>query len=227
VVVLALVAATSFAVGTGRVAVASPVVVDTSSSLSETASAPFTFDTRGFENLPLNTSISVTFFDDDMGSQHTFTILNASGVQLPDPSTYSNGALDDLLARYGTLDNVTATSNSYAPASVITEVAAPSWYEFFCTVSGHFQAGMYGFVAFGEALPPNVSLGSASPGPGLAVFIIIGTIVSLTVLAIVLGFVVGRREGAVHEMPPERLGYPEPPASDASHPERPPPPLSP
>ncbi|MCI4365916.1 MAG: hypothetical protein L3K10_07675, partial [Thermoplasmata archaeon] len=45
---------------------------------------------------------------------------------------------------------------------------------------------------------------------GSAVFIIVGTIVVLTVIAIVLGFVVGRRRGAVHEMPPERLGYPEP-----------------
>ena len=41
-------------------------------------------------------------------------------------------------------------------------------------------------------------------------FIISGTIAGLVVLALVLGFVIGRRKGAVHEMPPERLGYPEP-----------------
>ncbi len=213
-IALAVIAAGSFGVATGRVVVASPVVVDTAATLSETASAPFTYDVRGYENLPLNTTIAVTFFNDDDSTPHTFTILNASGVQIPDPATYSNAALDHLLSRYGTLVNISASSNAYGPASNITPVADPSWYEFFCVEEGHFQQGMFGFIAFGEQLPPNVSFASGSPGPGLAVFIIIGTIVSLTVLAIILGFVVGRREGSQHEMPPERLGYPEPPGSE-------------
>jgi len=66
---------------------------------------------------------------------------------------------------------------------------------------------------------------TSAQGPGAALFIIIGTIVSLVVIALVLGFVVGRRKGAEHEMPPERLGYPEPlapgeplpPSSDEGH----------
>jgi len=69
---------------------------------------------------------------------------------------------------------------------------------------------MYGFIAFGEPLPSNLTVSAASVGPGEAVFIIVGTIVALTVIAIVLGFVVGRRRGSSEEMPPERLGYPEP-----------------
>jgi len=69
---------------------------------------------------------------------------------------------------------------------------------------------MYGFIAFGIALPSNLSVTVPYDGAGAAVFIIVGTIVSLTVVAIVLGFVVGRRRGASEEMPPERLGYPEP-----------------
>ena len=47
---------------------------------------------------------------------------------------------------------------------------------------------------------------------------------ALTVIAIVLGFVVGRRKGSEFEMPPERLGYPEPSAPSAGAPLPPTPP---
>ena len=83
-------------------------------------------------------------------------------------------------------------------------------YEFVCTEPGHFTNGMYGFIAFGENLPGNLTVSATSTDPGAAVFIIVGTIVSLVVIALVLGFVVGRRRGSVYEMPPQRLGYPEP-----------------
>jgi hypothetical protein len=57
---------------------------------------------------------------------------------------------------------------------------------------------------------------SASTDPGVAVFIIVGTIVALVVIALVLGFVVGRRRGSHDEMAPQRLGYPEPPETPAA-----------
>jgi hypothetical protein len=88
----------------------------------------------------------------------------------------------------------------------------PGWYEFVCLEPGHFQEGMYGYIAFGMALPTNLTPASVNTGPGIAVFIISGTIVALVLVAIVLGFVVGQRKGSKFEMPPERLGYPEPPA---------------
>ncbi len=76
----------------------------------------------------------------------------------------------------------------------------------YCLIPGHFP-GMYGLLGSGE---PG-SGGSISTGPGAAVFIIGGTIAGLVVIAIVLGFVVGKRRGSHDEMPPERLGYPEQP----------------
>ena len=195
------------AVASARVVVASPIEVASGSSIEETAAAGFAFDTRGFEMVPLNTSIAVTFFDSDTGGPHTFTIVNDPGVQIP-----ASADLASLLSKDGVLVDLTAVTGSHGGYnnSSFTSPKAAGWYEFVCTEPGHFQAGMYGFIAFGENLPANLTLGSGSPGPGLAVFIIIGTIVALTVLAIVLGFIVGQREGSRHEMPPERLGYPEP-----------------
>jgi len=217
---LALVAGAALVALTGRVAIAGAVVVDTGTTLQETSQAPFSFVNRSYEELPLNTSITVKFFNSDPSTPHTFTILNRSRFAVKDPATFSNSALGSLLKTYGTLVNVSASGGSYAPTGTIAPISAPGWYEFVCTEQGHFQSGMYGYVAFGMALPANLTFGSSAPGPGLAVFIIIGTIVALTVLAIVLGFVVGQRRGAEHEMPPERLGYPEPslPEAPASRP---------
>jgi hypothetical protein len=225
----ALVLGGAISVATGRVAVAGSVVVATGTGISETASSGFHFDTCGFEMLPLGSEIDLTFFDADTTSAHTFTILDKANYQVP--PTDGPQALDTLLGTYHTLVNTTAQpggwgNNSSTPFVVsFASPATASWYEFVCWESGHFQAGMYGFIAFGEALPASLSCGSGAPGPGLAVFIIVGTIVTLTVLAIVLGFVVGRRKGAVHEMPPERLGYAEPPTPEPlpSAPPRPPP----
>ena len=205
-----LVLAAVFAVGTGRVAVAKPVVTNTGTTIVETAAPGFAFDTRTFENVSLGTTITVTFFDADASSPHTFTIVNDSGVQIP--TADSSAQLGALVHTHGTLVNTTAVTtaeNGYNNTTFVSP-STPGWYEFVCIEPGHFQLGMYGFIAFGEALPANLTFGSGSPGPGLAVFIIIGTIVALTVLAIVLGFVVGQRKGAEHEMPPERLGYAEP-----------------
>ncbi|HYB62954.1 MAG TPA: sulfocyanin-like copper-binding protein [Thermoplasmata archaeon] len=213
-------------VATGRVAVASPVEANAGTSLTETAAAGFTFETRAFENVSLGTTITLTFFDADLSSPHTFTIVNAPNVQIP--VSDSAATLGALVHTDGTLVNATAstgTNNGYGNAT-FTSPSTPGWYEFVCIESGHFQQGMYGFIAFGEPLPSNLTFSSGSPGPGLAVFIIIGTIVALTVLAIVLGFVVGQRRGSEHEMPPERLGYPEPstpePLPASSPPPRPP-----
>lgn len=205
-----LVLAAVITVGSGRVAVAGPVVTDTGTTIVETAAPGFAFDTRTFENVSLGTTITVTFFDADASSPHTFTIVNDSDVQIP--TTDSSAQLGALVHTHGALVNTTAVTtanNGYGNATFVSP-STPGWYEFVCIEPGHFQQGMYGFIAFGEALPANLTFGSGSPGPGLAVFIIIGTIVALTVLAIVLGFVVGQRRGSEHEMPPERLGYPEP-----------------
>lgn len=176
-----------------------------STSVDVTASSGFKFTPTGFNDVAANTTISLKFVDGDTLS-HTFSIWGREGVVIP-VATKSD-QLTALFTTYPPLVSMIAGSGQ----TNTTTFPAPAtgWYEFVCLQTGHFQQGMYGFIAFGEPLPSNLTVTTAYDGPGTAVFIIIGTIVALTVIAVVLGFVVGRRRGSSDEMPPERLGYPEP-----------------
>ncbi len=211
-----------FAAGVGvQAAPAGPVQVGAATGLDVTAKSPFTFDPSRIEMVPKGVTLTVNFTNADT-LPHTFTILDREGYVVP--STASTHDLDVLVHTYGVLVNITANETKTYTASFTTPATA-GWYEFFCMEPGHFAPStgqdMYGFIAFGEDLPANLTVSGGPSGPGMAVFIIVGTIVSLTVLAIVLGFVIGRRRGAEHEMPPERLGYPEP-SSPAPVPPTPP-----
>jgi plastocyanin len=198
----------------------SSITADSSTALSVSAVPGFAFNPNSIQNLPTNSNISVTFTDADT-IDHTFTIIGKQGWVIP--SDYSGGQIDTLA--FGNspraLFSINATGDSQAPVTSFTSPGA-GWYEFICTESGHFQNGMYGFIAFGMNLPANLTVVAANTDPGPAVFIIVGTIVALTVIALVLGFVVGRRRGSTYEMPPERLGYPEPETPGSSAPSPPP-----
>jgi uncharacterized cupredoxin-like copper-binding protein len=192
-----------------------------SNTVAVTAVSGFRFTPNGFNDVATGTTVSVSFTDAD-DQPHTFSILNRSGVQIP--NGFSSGQLDTWFSTYGHLVSIQQNTTATAPTVTFTSPGV-GWYEFVCLEPGHFQEGMYGFIAFGEPLPSNLTVTSGSTGAGAAVFIIVGTIVSLTVIAIVLGFVVGRRRGSEDEMPPERLGYPEPPSrADAPLPAEPAPP---
>jgi len=203
-------------------AAARAVTVDASNTLQVTAESGFSFTPNTFQQLPVNTSIAVTFTDNDV-LDHTFTIIPLQGWVIP--ADYSTEQLNHLA--YGSPGalinlNASAVGNPGDVQHGNLTITAPGWYEFVCTEPGHFTQGMYGFVAFGMNLPSNLTVSPASTGPGTAVFIIVGTIVGLVVIALVLGFVVGRRRGSTYEMPPQRLGYPEPdqpPAEAPSPPE--------
>ena len=180
-----------------------------SGTVDVTASNGFAFTPSAFDQVPTNATITVTFTD---GSDlaHTFSIIGREGWVIP--STYTPTQIDDLA--YGHSPTALYNANVTGSGDVVTgtfQSPGPGWYEFVCTEPGHFTSGMYGYIAFGISLPSNLTVSSGVPGPGAALFIIIGTIVAMVVVALVLGFVVGRRKGAMHEMPPERLGYPEPP----------------
>jgi plastocyanin len=195
-----------------RAATAQPIIPGAgATSISVTAANGYAFDPNSFQDVATNSTISVTFTD---GSElaHTFTIIGREGWVIP--STYTNDQILDLA--YGhTWPNLinlnVSTSGDHSTGTFNS--TGPGWYEFICTEGGHFTLGMYGFIAFGINLPSNLTVSSGLPGPGSALFIIIGAIVSLVVIALVLGFVVGRRKGSRHEMAPERLGYAEPPAT--------------
>ncbi|MGI0070918.1 MAG: sulfocyanin-like copper-binding protein [Thermoplasmata archaeon] len=192
-------------------------VVDASSGpVQVTADSGFLFTPNGISNVPTNSTITVMFTDADT-IPHTFTIIDRQGVVIPTSTT----DVSPLFDTYGALftHNLSGSGDQYV--GTFQSPASPGWYEFVCLEPGHFSSGMYGFIAFGEALPANISASSPDTGPGIAVFIIVGTIVSLVVIALVLGFVVGRRRGSTYEMPPQRLGYPEPEVPGATAPEPP------
>jgi hypothetical protein len=140
---------------------------------------------------------------------HTFTLSPTPNYQFP-----TSDSTSDLLSYFGSHAplvylNVSTTMGSF----VYGNFTAPpiGEYEYVCLESGHFSAGMWGVLGSGEA---GTGAGSAPyDGPGAPVFIIAGTITALVIIALVLGFVVGKRRGSAEEMPPERLGYPEPPAA--------------
>jgi len=186
-----------------------------STSVDVTASSGFKFTPNAFNDVGTNTSISVAFTNGDTIS-HTFSISSREGVVVNNNFTPSQ--LAAYFTTYPPLITVYGNTSGTFPGTF--NAPAPGWYEFVCLEEGHFQSGMYGFIAFGIALPSNLSVVVPYDGAGAAVFIIVGTIVSLTVVAIVLGFVVGRRRGSAEEMPPERLGYPEPEPGPAPGPQR-------
>ena len=175
-------------------------------TLTVTVGTVFSFTLSSNEVSP-GDNVSVVFVQTD-DVVHTFTLLDAPGFQFNWSSSSSDSLshIDAFLAAHPPLVNLTAPSSQ---GQVTGSFIAPAFglYEYLCLVPGHFAAGMWGILGSGEP-----GSGGATPdtGPGAPVFIIVGTIAGLVVATLVLAFVIGRRKGAVHEMPPERLGYAEP-----------------
>jgi plastocyanin len=145
-----------------------------------------------------NVTLTIVQTDD---VEHTFTLSNVSGITFS--ASNSTNDLLTFLAEHPALVNITIPAGQ---ATYTYHFIAPPFgeYAYFCLIPGHFPQ-MYGLLGSGE---PG-SGGAIDDGPGAAVFIIGGSVAGLVVVAIVLGFVVGKRRGSHDEMPPERLGYPE------------------
>lgn len=175
-----------------------------SPTLTVTVSSQFAFAVSTNQVNPGDLVHVVILQTDDV--EHTFTLSSVPDFSF-NPSTNTTADLLAFFHAHTPLVNVTIPSG--AGGTYYANFTAPSTvakYEYVCLIPGHFQAGMYGFLGVGESGGGSTS----SQTPGAPVFIITGVIVALVVIAIVLGFVIGRRRGSVHEMPPERLGYPEP-----------------
>lgn len=175
----------------------------TSDSVTITVGNVFAFSPNYFE---VNPGDSVTVTVVQTGSlAHTFTLSRVANFNFT-PAQNTTSQLIAFFALHPPLVNLNISGTAGNMATTFT-APAKGTYQFVCLQAGHFQSGMNGVMGSGVPVGPPPT---PSTGPGAPVFIIGGTIVSLVVLAIVLGFVVGRRKGAVHEMPPERLGYREP-----------------
>lgn len=138
---------------------------------------------------------------------HTFTLSPTAGYVFP----VTDGA-SDLLSYFSHHAPLVNVEVGTGPGPYYGNFTAPALgqYEYVCTQAGHFPT-MSGLLGSGEAGGST----AANTGPGAAVFLIVGVITALVIIALVLGFVVGKRRGSHDEMPPERLGYPEVPLGAA------------
>ncbi|HYA58498.1 MAG TPA: sulfocyanin-like copper-binding protein [Thermoplasmata archaeon] len=189
--------------------------------LNVSAVADYGYLPETFQQVPLNATIVVTFTDEDpVDMAHSFNISNVEGFEIP--NDYTAAQLNHLFGVYGTM--YAAYDDGLGDVSVgrFHSPPTPGWYEFVCNVSGHFQQGMYGFIAFGENLPGNLTLPSRvglggnhlSFNPGDA------AVIGGLAVVVVLGYVVWSRLMRQARRPPEpselpRSPLPEAPADDA------------
>ena len=194
----------------------SPVVVRShgTESVTVTVGSAFAFTPSDFEVTP-GDQVTITVEQLD-SAEHTFTLSSVANYSL-NPSTNSSSDLATFFSEHPPLVYVHINGTQGETQTRTFTAPRLGTYQFVCEISGHFQSGMWGLMGSGVAVGP-------PPGPGIPTgfYIIAGVVVSLVVIAIVLGFVIGKREGGRYEMPPERLGYPEPPNPAGAPPRSPP-----
>ncbi|HZY70372.1 MAG TPA: plastocyanin/azurin family copper-binding protein [Thermoplasmata archaeon] len=175
-------------------------------SVTITVGTVFAFAPASFEVQP-GDSVTLTFvLASDANSPHTFTMSSVANYSFPASETSTQ--FTQFFASHPPIINLDSAGAGSTNTTTFT-APAKGTYEFVCLQPGHFSVGMFGVMGSGVSVTPP---STPSTGPGTGVFIIGGIIAALVITAIVLAFVIGRRRGSVHEMPPERLGYREPPA---------------
>jgi plastocyanin len=139
-------------------------------SIFVAATADYEFQPDAFQQVPTAANITVTFRDNDTANMpHSFNISKDEGFQIP--ADYTPTQLNQFFTTYGTMFSLMVNYTGDQATGWFQSPATPGWYEFVCNVSGHFELGMYGFIAFGENLPRNltrqvpvgIGLGSISP----------------------------------------------------------------
>ena len=177
-------------------------------------------DTYGYQpdtiaNLPLNTTINVTFID-DTSLPHSFNISSREGVEIVDYTDTSATELNQILFSAPALYATYVSGLGAESVGAFRSPASPGWYEFVCNVSGHFQLGMFGYLAFGEGLPTNLTLPPGTGGGGVPAFPLVEVIVVLAVILGVLGGILLRlrriaRDRALEEADKASPILPRPP----------------
>jgi len=168
-------------------------------SITVMATADYHYQPDTFQQVPTSATITVTFSDTD-NLPHSFTISSREGFVVP--TTYTPTQLDQLFTTYPPLFSSFVSGPGNQSVGTFQSPTTAGWYEFICNVTGHFQDGMYGFIAFGENLPSNltppvrVGLGGSNITPLQAAS------AGAVVLAIVLVFVVWRRRRSATKVPP-------------------------
>jgi len=193
--------------------------VATTDYLYVAATGDYGYTPDTFNDLPAHATINVTFVDNStMTDGHTFTILGVEGVQIPNTDTQTQ--INALAFGNNPRALFNLNVSSYGDRNVSQfQSPGPGWYEFVCTVSSHFQEGMYGFIAFGMDLPSNLTLPDrvGIGGSTLSFSPVDAAAIAALVLVFVLGYVVWQRRRASSRMPPAPV-RPSKPAAAEGHP---------
>jgi plastocyanin len=179
-------------------------------SITVAAVKDYGYQPDTFQQEPTNATITVTFTDDDV-LQHSFTISSREGFVIP--TTYTPTQLTQLFTTYPALFSALVNGSGDQTVGTFHSPSTPGWYEFVCNVSGHFENGMYGFVAFGEDLPSNLT---STPRVGLGgtnITPLDAAVIAAIFLVLVLGLVVWYRRRSARRLPRES-GRPGKPGSD-------------
>ena len=116
---------------------------------------------------------------------HTFTLAPQSNVSLS-PTNYS-----DYFSDHAPLVNANVPALTGGTAWANFTISAPGIYEYICEISGHFAAGMYGFLYVGIPVPP------PAPAPSTAIvdgWVLAGSaiLVGIGVLFVAVASLAGR-----------------------------------
>jgi len=169
-------------------------------SISISATKDYGYSPASFQQLPTNALISVTFTDEDL-LPHSFTISSREGFVIPTSDTTT--MLDQEFTTYPAMFSVFVNVSGDQVERAFQSPTTAGWYEFVCNVSGHFQNGMYGFIAFGENLPANLSAPSRVALGGGTITPLEAGVVGGVALTFVLGVVLlYRRRSASRSRPP-------------------------
>jgi plastocyanin len=167
--------------------------------INVTSTHDYEYQPASFENVPTNAIITVMFVDAD-ALPHSFTIDSREGFVIP--TSYSDSQLTRFLSEYPPLYSSLVNSGGQQ-SGTFQSPATPGWYEFVCNVSGHFQSGMYGFIAFGENLPSNLTIPNRVGVGGTSLTAIEAGGVGVGVLLVLVGILVWRRRRAPYvPLPP-------------------------
>ena len=173
-----------------------------SASISIAAVSNFGYQPDTIGNLPTNATITVTFTDDDV-LPHTFNVSSREGFRIP--NDYTAAQLNQLFDQYHALYAAAVGYEGDVSVGSFTSPSAPGWYEFICNESGHFAEGMYGFIAFGEPVPSNLTghgTGSEIPTTGSALVAAVGGVL---IAAVIVGVVLWRRRRSTPKLPEQRI----------------------
>jgi uncharacterized cupredoxin-like copper-binding protein len=171
-------------------------------SITVAATMDYGYEPDLIEQTPVNATITVTFTDNDPANMaHSFNISSREGFVIP--TSYTAAQLNQLFTTYPAL--YAATVNALGDQSVgkFQSPTTPGWYEFVCNVSGHFQDGMYGFIAFGENLPSNLTPPARTGvGGGLTFSPLDAAVIAVVVLALAIGYFLWSRRRSARRIPP-------------------------